>query len=64
MTCEYYQKKRQREDLVFVCALTGRPCFVNEPDTALGRECQTNCTRRIWAREDEAKRTKSPGSTG
>jgi hypothetical protein len=60
-SCEYYRFKRMKTGaLVRVCDLNGKPCFVNEVDTPMGRSCQLNCTRRIFALEDEQRRTKSP----
>lgn len=62
--CEFYAWRHKGPDRIPICTLTGRPCFVNEPDTDLGRACQTNCTRRTWALESEAKAAKSSESPG
>lgn len=64
MSCEYYVRSVRKDESIMVCSLTGRPCFVCEPDNAQGRSLQQNCTRRIFAMEVEQERTKSPESTG
>jgi hypothetical protein len=66
MPCEFYKLKRKGPDLVEVCNLTGRPCFVEQPDTTKGRILQHACTRRTWALEtrpyltDETNPTEKP----
>lgn len=53
--CEFWTYKHHvhqgQMDLVEICGLTRRPCFVQQPHSDTGRLLQLNCTRRTWALE-------------
>lgn len=53
MPCEFFSYHRVAGILVELCVLTGRRCFVEQPESTEGRILQHSCTRRVWALETE-----------